>query len=449
MKRIMIAGTNSGCGKTTVVCALLRAFVKRGMKTTSFKCGPDYIDPMFHSRIVGADAHNLDGFFCDGDMQNYLVEKYSSHADVSVIEGVMGYYDGTDHCASSHDTSLLTETPTVLVINARGMSMSVGAVMKGFLTFKEPSNIIGFIFNRLPDSQIETAKRLCDDMNVKYFGRLPNDSSFEIESRHLGLVTAAEISDLTEKTDRLAECAENNILIDDILEFAAKKLPSFKRPELPSLRANVRIAVASDEAFCFWYSENLDLLREKGCEVVTFSPLRDKSLPEGCHGLILCGGYPELYAERLFCNSPMPQSIADAIRSGMPCIAECGGFMYLHKGFTDERGKRFSGAGIIDAECYPTKKLQHFGYSTITAKKDNLLCKRGEKLPVHEFHYFDSTDCGSDFLASKPRKNLLWKCVHANENLYAGYPHIYFYADLKIADNFVKACERFKANETN
>lgn len=445
----MIAGTNSGCGKTTVVCALLRAFVKRGMKTASFKCGPDYIDPMFHSRIIGAQSHNLDGFFCDGDMQNYLLHKYGCTADISVIEGVMGYYDGTDFCASSYDTSLTTQTPTILVINARGMSMSVGAVMKGFLAFKEPSNIIGFIFNRLPDSQIETAKRLCTDMNVKYFGRLPNDRSFEIESRHLGLVTAAEIKDLTEKTDRLAECAEENILIDEILEYASEKLPYYKKPELPSLRFDVRIAVSCDEAFCFLYSENLDLLREMGCEVVTFSPLKDKSLPENCHGLILCGGYPELYAERLFCDNPMPQSIANAIRSGMPCIAECGGFMYLHKSFTDENGKSFSGAGIINAGCFPTKKLQHFGYSSITAKKDNLLCDKGEKLPVHEFHYFDSTDCGSDFHAYKPAKKISWECVHANERLYAGYPHIYFYADTKAAVNFVKACERYKANETD
>lgn len=445
MKKIMIAGTNSGCGKTTVACAVMRAFVNRGMKTASFKCGPDYIDPMFHGRITGTEPHNLDGFFCSMDMLNYLLEHYGNKADISVIEGVMGYYDGSEMSASSYETALATNTPVILVINARGMGISMGAVMKGFLSFREPSGIIGFIFDRLPDSQVSTAKKLCEEMEVKYFGRLLNDSSYSIDSRHLGLVTAAEITDLKEKADRLAQCAEENILLDDILSAAETEMPYYEKPTLPHYHTDIKIAVADDNAFCFHYSENYDLLRSLGAEIIPFSPLSDSCFPES-DGMILCGGYPELYADKLFSNKKMLSEIKDKIISGMPCIAECGGFMYLHSEFMDKSGKHYKGVGVIDGECRQTEKLQHFGYVDLIAEKNNLLCTEGECIHAHEFHYSVSTSEGDTFTAKKPNKDMSWKCVNGNDNLYAGYPHMYFYSCPEAAVSFIIQCERYRAN---
>lgn len=443
MKRIMIAGTGSGCGKTTIVCALLQALVDRKIRTASFKCGPDYIDPMFHRKVIGAKSYNLDSFFCDDNTLKYLL--YRGAEEISVIEGVMGFYDGLNGKGSSFEVSQVTKTPVVIVINARGMSESLGAVIKGFLSFKQPNNIVGFIFNRLAESREEFAKKLCGELGTEYLGRFPSDEDFNIESRHLGLVTAAEVKGLKEKLKRLSETAEKYIRIDRISELANSPELTFSEPEL-SRGHNVRIGLSTDEAFCFFYPENGDMLEKMGAEIIPFSPLRDKCLPEDIDGLILCGGYPELYGDKLSGNASMLSSIRKALNNGLPCIAECGGFMYLHREFEGMDGKLYKGAGVIDGRAFKTPRLKNFGYSMLTAKTDNLLCQKGESFPVHEFHYFDSECCGDSFIARKPGKSGERECVIANSFLWAGFPHLYFYSKPEIARNFIRACERFKEN---
>ncbi len=441
MKRVMIAGVCSGCGKTTVTCAVLQALVNRGLAPAAFKCGPDYVDPMFHSRVIGVPSRNLDGWFCDKNLINYLLNKHGG--ELSVIEGVMGFYDGVGEAASSRALALDTGTPAVVVIDCKGMSLSLGAVMRGFLTFREPNNIAGFIFNRLPESLVPTAKALCGEMGAAYLGRLPYKKDLSIESRHLGLVTAGEIADLKQKLNGLAALAEEHIMIDEILALGdrAQSLP-FSPPAVPQISGKPpKIAVARDRAFCFYYEDNLDLLREMGCELAEFSPLKDGSLPEGVSGLILGGGYPELYAEELAANASMLADIRRKIGGGLPAVAECGGFMYLCKSI----GKH-NAVGVIDAAAYCAGGLRRFGYISLRTPKDSLfgeLC-----LPAHEFHYWDVTALGDDCEAVRARGGARYRCAYAGPSLYAGFPHLYLYSHPEAAAGFISKCQEYENART-
>ena len=442
MRRIIIAGTHSGCGKTTLTCALLAALKKRELKVSAFKCGPDYIDPMFHREVIGVPSHNLDSFFCDDDTLKYLLHEHGSESDISVIEGVMGFYDGADGRGSAYSLSQITDTPAAVVIDCKGMSDSIGAVMRGFLDYKRPNNIIGFIFNRLPERLTELAKKLCEEVGTRYLGCFPK-TEITIESRHLGLVTAGEISDIKQKLEKLGDLAEQHIDIDAIIGSSECDFPEFASPAINATEGEKPvIAVAKDNAFCFIYDDNIKLLKKLGCVIRYFSPLSDPKLPDNISGLLLCGGYPELYAERLSANTGMLKSIREKNKTGLPIIAECGGFMYLHDTFEDMDGNVYNGAGVINGKAFRTAKLQRFGYVSLTAKNDNMLCCAGDKFRAHEFHYFDSTSCGNDMTAEKS-SGQKWECVHANAHLYAGFPHLYFYADTRIAERFVCACQNF------
>ncbi len=432
MTRFMIAGTNSGCGKTTVTCAILSALNKRGEKVSAFKCGPDYIDPMFHRRAIGIPSHNLDSFFCDDKTLRSVLCEYSH--EISVIEGVMGFYDGGKN--SAYSVSETTETPVIIVIDCKGMSDSIGAVMKGFLNFCKPNNISGFIFNRLSEKIIPLVKKMCRELGTEYFGYLPK-TDITFESRRLGLVTADEVDHIMGKLDNLGELAEKHLYLNKMTGLKAKvmngHMPLIKEFDDPPV-----IAVAQDRAFCFQYAENISLLEKFGCRIKYFSPLDDDRLPEA-DGLILCGGYPEIYAEKLSSNISMKESIKNAVSAGMPTIAECGGFIYLHKSLTDENGRSYPLAGVIDGEMFPTKRLQRFGYAAMTANADNLLCRKGDTIRIHEFHYWDSTSCGDGFTAEK-NDGRKYECGHISDTLYAGFPHLYLYANVGIAERFISKC---------
>ncbi len=443
MKRILIGGTHSGCGKTTVTCAILQALCHRGLSVASFKCGPDYIDPMFHQTIIGTDSYNLDSFFCNDDTLRSLLWENSQSAELSVIEGVMGFYDGANGKGSAYSVSQITDTPSIIVIDCKGMQDSIGAVMQGFLSYQQPNQIAGFLFNRLPESLIPFVKNLCDKLNTRYFGCLPR-TSITIESRHLGLVTAAEVEHLKEKMQALGELAEQHILLDDLLALGERPFPKGVSPVLfpVSCSRPPVIAVAKDRAFCFTYNENLALLKKLGCELKFFSPMKDKHLPEHTCGLLLSGGYPELYAEELSENTAMRQEILQALQTGMPVIAECGGFLYLHRTLQTKDGAAFPMVGWIDGEAFPTERLQRFGYIAMTAQQDTLFCNAGETIKGHEFHYWDSTACGEAFLAKKTNGKS-WYCGHSTKTSYAGFPHFYFYANTHMAERFVQQCAEY------
>lgn len=439
--RLLIAGTNSGCGKTTVVCALLQALVERKLRVGAFKCGPDYIDPMFHSRIIEAKCSNLDLFFFDENTARALLARNSADCDISIMEGVMGYYDGmglTDVKASSYDMARVTDTPVILVVKAKGASLSVLATVHGFLTFYPNNKIQGIILNQCSAMTYDAlAQAILQrfDGKVQPLGYLPKMKDCVLESRHLGLVTAAEVKDLKQKMHALARQAEKTIDMDALLRLArsANDL-TFEPITLPRYETSIRIAVARDNAFCFYYEDSLQALRDLGAELVEFSPLTDAALPENVHGLYLGGGYPELYAKQLSENKTMLQSIRTALENKLPCIAECGGFMYLTQSIAGEPM-----VGFLPGECFDTGKLTRFGYVTLKAKTDNLLCKAGEEIRGHEFHHWDVTEPGESFTASKP-SGKSWDCVAANDRLYAGYPHFHFYANPAFAKGFYETC---------
>ena len=439
--RLVLAGTNSGCGKTTVTCAVLQALVSRGLRVGAAKCGPDYIDPMFHSRVIGAKSSNLDSFFFDRDTMRYLLAHNGQNCDITVIEGVMGYYDGlglTSTRASTYEAARETESPVVLVVNARGAALSVVAAVQGFLDFAPDNNVQGVILNGCSAmSYGPLARELESRLGVRACGYLPRLPECALESRHLGLVTADEVEDLREKLRQLAEAAEKTLELDALLEIAHNApVLDFTPPVLPEKGAPVRIGVAWDRAFCFYYEDSLDLLRQLGAELVSFSPLTDERLPNGIQGLYLGGGYPELYAAQLEENHALRRQIRDAVHTGMPCIAECGGFMYLTQAIA---GRAMVGA--LPGDCFDTGKLTRFGYITATAREDNLLCRAGEQVPMHEFHHWDTPQPGDAFGAEKP-SGKQWRCAYATDTLYAGFPHFHFYAKPVMAQRFLAACRK-------
>ena len=439
--RVLFAGTNSGCGKTTVTCAVLQALVNRGLRVGAFKCGPDYIDPMFHSRVIGAKAANLDSCFFDDNTLRFLMAQNASDRDISIVEGVMGYYDGmglTSTRGSTCSVARITQTPVVLVVGAKGASLSVLATIQGFLDFCPDNQIRGVILNQCTASTYEA---LAGEMEKRFPGRirplgfLPKLPDCTLESRHLGLVTAAEVENLRNKLGILAAQAERTLDLDGLLELA-KAAPgvSYEPVELPRF-APVRIAVARDRAFCFYYEDSLEVLTRMGAELVPFSPLTDAVLPEDIHGLYLGGGYPELYAGQLSGNASMRLSIKSALTYGLPCIAECGGFMYLTQAIGN-----WPMVGYLPGTCYDNGKLTRFGYVRLQANADQLLCNAGEEIRAHEFHHWDCTEPGSDFTALKELSGRKWACAVSTPTLYAGYPHFHFYANPSFAVNFYRAC---------
>lgn len=446
LPRIMLAAPASGSGKTLVTCGILQALVNRGLKTASFKCGPDYIDPMFHSRVIGTRSGNLDTFFTEPEVTRWLFARAAQGAEISVVEGVMGYYDGLAGIstkASSADVAGTLQIPVVLIVNCRGLSVSVLPLIQGFLEFEKPGNIRGIILNQVSKGMYPDMKRLIEErFPLTVLGHVPGVSELVLESRHLGLVMPGEIVELQQKLQRLAEVLEETLDLDALLAIA-EKAPELQcqAPQIPSLNEKITIGVAEDEAFCFTYRDNLKLLEDMGAELVSFSPLRDTALPKGIQGLILSGGYPELHAKALSENSSMRESVRNAVLEGLPCIAECGGFLYLHRTLEGADKERYPMAGVLEAEAYRTDKLSRFGYVTLEALEDQMILEKGKKIRGHEFHYWESTSCGSSMRAGKPLRKRSWECVHGQETLYAGFPHLFFYSNWEAAWNFLKKCE--------
>ena len=448
LPRIMISAPSSGSGKTMVTCGLLQALVNRGLKTGAFKCGPDYIDPMFHTKVIGAKSKNLDSFFTDENTVRYLFSRSAGECEISVIEGVMGFYDGlsvSSYQASSYKMAKIMDTPVILVVNCKGMSLSILPIIQGFLKFKQDSHIKGVILNRISERLYEDIKnRIEEELSVRVLGYIPQVTNLVIESRHLGLVLPEEVKDYKQKLNELAQIFEQTLEIDEILKLADNTSElTYQEPYIPCLNQKVRIAVSKDEAFCFHYEDNLKLLQDMGGELVEFSPMYDNELPNGVQGLILSGGYPELAAKRLSENISMKESIKEAVLNGLPCIAECGGFMYLHRSMEDIEGQRYPMVGVIDGEVYKTNRLNRFGYIDLFANHDQLLLKEGEGIRGHEFHYFDSTALGESLIARKPNRDTNWNCVHGNDTMALGFPHLYYYSNPQVPYRFLQKCQKY------
>lgn len=450
LPRIMLAAPASGSGKTLITCGLLQLLVNRGKKPAAFKCGPDYIDPMFHRKVIGTPSKNLDTFFTKENETRYLFGKEAEQADISVLEGVMGFYDGIGGIttgASSYELAKVTNTPVILVVNAKGMSLSVVPLIKGFMEYRKDSHIQGVILNQATKmTYLLLKEQIEQELGIAVMGYVPKCPELIIESRHLGLVTPDEITGLQEKLQQLAELLEETLDVEKILQLAddAEEL-AWEAPKLPKLERKegqnpLRIGIARDEAFCFCYQDNLELLQEMGAELVTFSPLHDETFPSHLDGMIFYGGYPELYAKQLSQNSSMKKQIKEAVLNGMPYLAECGGFMYLQEMMEDMEGEKYPMVGVIKGQAYRTEKLGRFGYITLTAKEEGQLLQIEESMKAHEFHYFDTTNNGTVYQAKKPCGNREWDCINGTENYAAGFPHLYYYSNPKFAFRFLQKC---------
>lgn len=444
--RILITGTGSGCGKTTIVCAILRALKDRGKRLCAFKCGPDYIDPMFHSRVTGIRSRNLDLFMCGEEGVKTLFLRNTAECDIAVIEGAMGMYDGIGFSHdrfSANDTSLVLGSPTILAVNTRGKGTSVLAEIEGYLRFRR-NNVKGVILNNCSKAMYQAYKKAIEEgLSVKVFGFMPSMAEAELESRHLGLITADEVKGLEDKLKALGRQAEESIDLEGIIETGERAQPIWgSLPHIePVMERGFKLAVAWDKGFCFYYEDNLDLLRELGGKILFFSPLNDEDVPEDADGLILGGGYPEEYLDILSEAKNTAAGVRRAAERQAPIWAECGGFMYLGKSI-EKDGREYEMAGVLPGRSYMTDKPVRFGYKTLTARRDTLMCRSGQSIRCHEFHYSDCTENGDAFQGVKNsgQRSL---CVISDGNIFAGYPHIHLWSNVEFAVSFAKACASY------
>lgn len=450
MIEMMISAPNSGSGKTAVTCALLTVLQRRGYDPCAFKCGPDYIDPMFHRSVLGVESHNLDGYLAVREQVQTLYRRAAAGHGAAVCEGVMGFYDGvggTTTQASAWELADTLNLPVILIVRPKGSSLTLAAQLRGLCSFRNPSHIAGVILNDCSEMLYRTlAPMLERETGLSVLGYLPHMEAAQLESRHLGLYTAQEISDLDTRIGRIADQMEQSVDVLRLLSLCSTAESAQTYSEiLPE--SDVRIAFASDEAFCFTYEENKEELRRHGAEPVEFSPLHDKQLPDNIHGLYLPGGYPELYAKQLSDNRSMRESIRRACQDGLPTIAECGGFLYLGASLRDQRGTSYDMVGFLDGCGSSQGRLVRFGYAELTAKADSMLFRAGERIRTHEFHHWDSTDSGGDLTAKKPVSGRSWTCGIVTETLYAGFPHLYFAGYPQLAARFLEAARRYKEAE--
>lgn len=448
LNRVMIAAMKSGSGKTMVTCALLQALKDRGQKAVACKCGPDYIDPMFHQKVIQVPSRNLDTFFTEEQTTRELLLKGRNQGDIAVLEGVMGLYDGLGGIreeGSSYHLAQVTHTPIILLVDAKGASRSIIPAIAGFLAYDHAHLIQGVILNRTSKACYQLLKPLLEkELHIKALGYLPQQKEFHIESRHLGLVTPLELKGIQEQLSTMSRQFADTVSVEAIMDIARTACPlALPEEHLPPLsHKSARIAVARDEAFCFYYEDNLRLLEEYGASLQYFSPLHDKRLPDGCSGLLLGGGYPELYARELSANISMLTSIQQAISQGMPAVAECGGFMYLHSAIRTPDGTLHLMADVIPAVCTYTGKLVRFGYIQIKEKQSRFLGEN-QSIKGHEFHYYDSPTNGDACFATKPVTNNTYSCIIEGENYWFGFPHLYYPSNPAFPRRFAEMAHNY------
>ena len=462
INRFMIAAPKSGSGKTMITCALLQLLKDSGKNVSSYKCGPDYIDPMFHKKVLGVPSKNLDTFFTDEKTTVQLFLDKRADGDFAVLEGVMGLYDGLGGIyeqGSSYHLAKVTQTPIILVVDAKGMGKSVLALIAGFLQYDTQHLIKGVMLNRMSKGYYDIIKPLIEkELSVKVVGYFPEQKDIRLESRHLGLVMPDELADIKEQLDELAGRLKKTIDLDMLLDIAAEaeeitKTTNTEQMQIQNQNNKINIAVAMDEAFCFYYEDNLRLLEKCGAKLQYFSPLHDTKLPDNCDALLLGGGYPELYAKELSENLSMRNSIKTAFKTGLPTVAECGGFMYLHTYIhniceedADAQNYVFGMTGALDSECHFKGKLVRFGYIELAEKHSNFL-PPNEKIKAHEFHYYDSTDNGADCIATKPATGRSYDCVISHDNYWLGFPHLYYPSNPHFAESLVRKAYEYRRNK--
>lgn len=440
--RLLLSATGSDCGKTTMVLALLAAFRQKNISVQSYKSGPDYIDPMFHEKVTRRPVYHTDPFFLQQDAMQQLVAQTAQQTELALIEGAMGFYDGIGQTseASAYTVSQWLQTPTVLVVNPQKMGRSVAAICNGFLHLEQNHLIKGFLLNRVRSSMASYYQEIIErETGLPVYGFLPELPSVQLPSRHLGLLTASEIAQLDEKIKLLADTAQKTIAWETLLELAATAPPLPLKERILPHSEPFRLGIAEDAAFCFYYTENLEMLQEYGAELVSVSPLTDTVLSEDLDGLYLGGGYPELYLPQLSSNRSFIQSLRTAAKKKLPIFAECGGFLYLLQKLSDQDGISYPMAGLLSGTAAMQKQLCRFGYLTLTAQQDTILAEKGTRIQAHSFHYADSTENGTAFLAERPNGKQ-WQEIQQQGSILAGFPHWYFPSNPHVPQRFAEQC---------
>jgi cobyrinic acid a,c-diamide synthase len=457
MRGLLLAGTASGVGKTTIALSIMAGLRRRGLVVQPFKCGPDFLDTSHHTQICGRAARNLDTWMLSKEANQAVLRDAARDADIVIAEGMMGLFDGKSGDAetgSSAEIAKLLKLPVVLIVDAAKTARSIAAVVLGFELFDPELQLAGVILNRVASERhfamLQTA--IQTSCKTKILGWLPREPKIAIPERHLGLHGAVDQSGAegddaaTMRIDAFAAFAEEHLDLDELstltcgLEFGKNERISSARTE-----EAIHIGVASDRAFSFYYEDNLDLLREQGAEIVRFSPMHDGCLPDNLDALYLGGGYPELYAEQLSGNRKMLDEVKAFAASGKPVYAECGGMLYLSENLRSNEGTVYEMAGVLPLSMEMTGKLVQFGYVTVEFTKDCLLGRKGTVIRGHSFHY--------SRISSPPCIETSYRVQYSmsgkeelegfdQDNTLASYIHLHFRANPIVANNFVAAIRR-------
>ncbi|MGG6432515.1 cobyrinate a,c-diamide synthase [Anoxybacillus sp. D401a] len=451
MRRIVVAGTGSGVGKTTVTLGLMSAFKQRGYVVQGFKCGPDYIDPTYHTAVTGRRSRNLDSWMGNEQIVRDVCKRGSEGAHLSIIEGVMGLFDGkraTTNEGSTAEISMMTESPVLLVVDCSGMARSAAAVVRGFQSFHERVRIVGVIANRVgSEGHFRLVKEAIEQQcRIPVVGYLQKENDLTIPERHLGLVPSVERGELQPFFDELGKRMSETVDLDAIWDLAeANELTSAPFFQ-PKQTYDVRIAVAKDAAFHFYYEENLEMLQAYGATLVYFSPLAGERVPHDAHGLYIGGGFPEEFASELARHEEVKRSVAEAIYRGLPTLAECGGFMYLTEGIATTDGQYYEMVGVIPGYVRMQQMLAALGYREVTGRKGNFLLEY-DKAKGHEFHYSTFVPREEEKFAYEVKG--LRGCKldgYMDKRLIAGYVHFYFPSNPLLVERWLNACSEVKGD---
>lgn len=453
--RIVIAATQSGAGKTTIVSGLLSGIGAMGQETQAYKIGPDYIDPGYHQLASGRPGHNLDTWLVPQEKIQEIFTRTAMDADIAIIEGVMGLYDGGRlNVSSTAAIAKLLDAPVLLVIDVKSMGDSAAAIAMGFRDYDPAVNLCGVILNRVGSSTHETMVReAMEKIKMPVLGSIRRDAALRLPERHLGLTPVTE-NDASEAMEAVREAIATQVDLQGICRLAQSAPPMKFAVQSAAVPAEkkIKIAVAKDEAFSFYYPESLDVLSSMGAQIISFSPLSDATLPK-VDGLLIGGGFPEMFAEALAANVSMRESIAAAGSAGMPIYAECGGLMYLTEQIEDFSGRVHAMVGLIPARCTMQDRLQTVGYVEATALRDHLLCAAGETLRGHEFHFSAmrieeavETSFPWAYRFEKKRTGARYPAGYASKNILASYLHMHFAGNRKAAQRFVAKCVEYAAH---
>jgi cobyrinic acid a,c-diamide synthase len=456
----MIAGTNSGVGKTTVTLGIMSALVQKGIKVQGFKAGPDYIDPSHHTFVTGNASRNLDTWMMGENACRELFARSALNADVSVIEGVMGLYDGSidssGHGSSAHLAKILN-TPIILVVNAKGVAQSAGAVVMGFREFDKEINLAGIILNNVAShNHYDIIKKAIEETcSVAVLGYLKKESDITIPERHLGLIPSEEKKINSALYDKLGQMVLETIDIDKLQEIAgsAAVFPDYNRSIFIERGSSldVTVAVARDSAFCFYYQDDIDLFKALGAKIIEFSPLADKSLPDGIDGIFMGGGFPELFADRLMKNESMRDSIVEADKEGIVIYGECGGMMYLLEKLIDCEGRSFKMSGVLNGTSRMENRRQGLGYVITDATCDSVICNNGDTFRAHEFHWSKLQDVPDSTMFAYNTRKSNGKRTGVDgickSNVMASYTHIHFSSNPELAVNLLSSMAKISTHK--